>query len=111
MKRTKKGFTLVEIMIVVAIIALLAAIAIPSFMKARTSSQASACINNLRQIMYAKEQYAFANSNQITSSLSDLVGTNAYIKSTPVCPAGGTYTVNGMTVNPICSVGGKHVLP
>ena len=111
MKRKNKGFTLVEIMIVVAIIALLATIAIPSFMKARTSAQSGACVNNLRQIMYAKEQYAFANSNQISANLGDYVGTNAYIKSTPVCPGGGTYTVGALTVNPTCSVGTPHVLP
>lgn len=54
----KKGFTLVEIMIVVAIIGLLAAIAIPNFMRSRVASQATTCVNNLRQIYHAKEQWA-----------------------------------------------------
>lgn len=54
----KKGFTLVEIMIVVAIIGLLAAIAIPNFMRSRVASQATTCANNLRQIYHAKEQWA-----------------------------------------------------
>ena len=55
---SNKGFTLVEIMIVVAIIGLLAAIAIPNFVRARTTSQMNACINNLRQVDGAKQQWA-----------------------------------------------------
>src|SRR5579871_1551297 len=70
-RNRKQGFTLVEIMIVVAIIGLLAAIAIPNFVRARTTSQKNACINNLRQIDGAKQQYALengaANSYTVTS--------------------------------------------
>jgi prepilin-type N-terminal cleavage/methylation domain-containing protein len=101
----KSGFTLVEIMIVVAIIGLLAAIAIPNFVKARTTAQKNACINNLRQIDGAKEQWALENKKTQTDTpvMTDLVGTDKYIKVTPTCPANGTYTLGNMSTKPTCS--------
>src|SRR6201996_8730726 len=72
-KSRKSGFTLVEIMIVVAIIGLLAAIAIPNFVKARTTSQANACVNNLRQIDGAKQQWALENKQLPTASPASTV--------------------------------------
>jgi prepilin-type N-terminal cleavage/methylation domain-containing protein len=127
----KKGFTLVEIMIVVAIIGLLAAIAIPSFMKARTTSQMNACINNLRQIESAKDQYAIERGGTNGAALPGTAITNivggatGYIKAYPACPASdsaslkGTldratadYTVNAIGTNPAClKVAATHVLP
>ena len=93
MKKQKKGFTLVEIMIVVAIIGLLAAIAIPSFINARTKTQTNSCLNNLRLIDGAMQQYALDHTNAVAADFTALVGTGAYIKDTPVCPGGGAYTL------------------
>jgi prepilin-type N-terminal cleavage/methylation domain-containing protein len=92
MKKMKQGFTLVEIMIVVAIIGLLAAIAIPSFMKSRTTSQKNACLNNLRQIDSAKEQWAMEKEKSTGDAVTDSE-VEAYMKDgRPNCPSGGTYT-------------------
>jgi type IV pilus assembly protein PilA len=111
MKNRKQGFTLVEIMIVVMIIGLLAAIAIPGFQKAREAAQTNGCINNLRVIEGAMDTYALEN-NQATGydvGMADLVGAGSYIDETPTCPAGGTYDVPTVGIAPTCTITG-HTL-
>ncbi len=78
--KSSKGFTLVEIMIVVVIIGLLAAMAIPAFQKVRTSSQDKAVLNNMRQLGSAADQY-FLENGVTTVAIGNLVGSTAYIKS------------------------------
>lgn len=104
-RRRKGGFTLIEIMIVVLIIAVLLAIAIPNFMRAREASRAKSCCSNLRQIETAKEQWAMDNKAANGDDVTDTLWPD-YIKAEPVCPSGGTYTINPVGTNAECSIGG-----
>jgi len=105
----KAGFTLVEIMIVVAIIGLLAAIAIPNFVRARTTAQVNACINNLRQIDGAIQQWALETKAGAAAAVT-MANVTPYLKSVPACPASGVYTLVDVATAPTCNIA-NHVLP
>lgn len=103
--RGRRGFTLVEIMIVVAIVALLAAIAIPNLLRAEARSQATTCINNLRQIDTAVNEFAIFAGKHVGDTVNYPVDLTPYIHlnalgSIPPCPANGTYTVAVVGTNP-----------
>jgi prepilin-type N-terminal cleavage/methylation domain-containing protein len=123
MKHQKNsGFTLVEIMIVVAIIGLLAAIAIPNFVRARTTSQTNACISNLRIIDGAKGQWALELHMQTTSTpagtdIQPYMGRGS-AGTLPSCPNDSaqafatSYTPNNCGTKPVCIVmPTTHILP
>lgn len=112
----RAAFTLVEIMIVVAIIGLLAAIAIPNFVKARTTAQMNACINNLRQIDGAIQQWALEEKKASDEPVVE-ANVTPYLKNSVSCPAGGTsfgdsYELTTVNASPTCKkVPGTHKLP
>ena len=101
--RRNKGFTLVEIMIVIAIIGLLAAIAIPNFLRARRESQAQACRSNMEQIYGAKQEWAFkkrATDEPGTADLDPYLSGDTF----PTCPADDSaYTIGTPAENTTCN--------
>ena len=100
------GFTLVEIMIVVAIIGMLATIAVPNFVKARSSAMEKACINNLRQIDGAIQLWA-TETKQAENAQVEYPQISGYMKNQVVCPSGGhtfadSYHVGTVADKPTC---------
>ena len=98
-----KGFTLTEILIVVAIIAIVLSIGIPSFFRISVLSKRTVCISNLRKITVAVDQWAIDSNintgDTLTKEQEDYVYTN-YLRSKPACPSGGEYVINPVGANP-----------
>ena len=115
---SEAGFTLVEIMIVVALVGLLAAIAVPNIVRARIQSQTQACINNLRQINDAAQQWGLENNRPASSTVA-FTDIQPYLKSAIICPTAGSgatfatsYTLTTIADKPGCNlVPTTHVLP
>jgi general secretion pathway protein G len=108
----------VEIMIVVGIIGMLAAIAIPNFMRSRASSQQNACINNLRQLSSAVDQWAMETGQAAGAAAPSNIDLTPYIvlnanSSIPTCPSGGSYTIYNVSSAPqvTCSLSTLSTAP
>ena len=107
------GFTLIEVLVVVAVIALLVAIAIPNYAKARVLARRVECRENRRQIQGAKTAWALEHrkSGQDVPSDSDLFGPTLYLARKPTCPAGGEYSLNAVDELITCSDPDHHATP
>jgi len=105
MAKKEKGFTFIEIMLIVMIMAFILAIAVPNALRARRSSMRYTCIGNLRQLDSAKSLWATEHSG--APSMEDLIPD--HVRVAPECPAGGIYTLGEVGNNTTCSIEGHSI--
>lgn len=108
--KTPSGFTLIEIMIVVAIIGLLAGIAIPNFKSAIDKTRERVCSANRKSIDAAKLRWAVETQQPDTAAPTDadLFGEHRFIEHKPTCPAGGSYAINAVHEKCTCNASGHE---
>lgn len=104
----RRGFTLLEMLIVVAVVGILVALAIPNFLKSRAHARKQVCIENLSQIESAKQIWGVeaGKKDGDTPAEAELIGSNKYIKRMPECPGGGSYRLNAIGTTATCNIEG-----
>lgn len=102
-----RGFTLIEILVVVAILALLVALVLPNLFRARATAARNICIGNMMQLEAAKQRWAIneGKGSDDVPTFDDIVGPEDYLKEIPICPSSGSYSINTVATSPTCSLG------